>query len=91
MAAFTTENALLLIDFINEIVHPDGRLAGKGYADFDARHGALARAGRWSDAAAAFDPLGDDAAARTYAAKCRALAAAGPDAAWDGVWNLTEK
>ena len=52
---------------------------------------ALARAGRWSDAAAAFDPLGDDAAARTYAAKCRALAAAGPDAAWDGVWNLTEK
>ena len=46
MAAFTTENALLLIDFINEIVHPDGKLAGKGYADFDARHGALARAGR---------------------------------------------
>ncbi len=51
----------------------------------------LARAGRWGDAAAAFEKLGDDAAARTYAAKCRALAAAGPGAAWDGIWNLTEK
>ncbi|HRT04422.1 MAG TPA: adenylate/guanylate cyclase domain-containing protein [Kiritimatiellia bacterium] len=51
----------------------------------------LARAGRWSDAAAAFEKLGDDAAARTYAAKCRELAAAGPGAAWDGIWNLTEK
>ena len=51
----------------------------------------LVRAGRWADAAAAFDQLGDDAAARTYAAKCRALASAGPGAAWDGIWNLTEK
>ena len=26
--------ALLLIDYINEIVHKDGKLAAKGYADF---------------------------------------------------------
>ena len=35
----STSNALVLIDFINEIVHPDGKLSGKGYADFIARHG----------------------------------------------------
>ena len=35
--------------------------------------------------------LWDDAAAKTYAKKCRELAAAGPGAAWDGIWNLTEK
>ena len=29
MAATASENALLLIDFINEIVHPDGKVAGK--------------------------------------------------------------
>ncbi len=52
---------------------------------------AQARAGRWAEAAAAFERLGDEAAARTYAAKCRALAAAGSAAAWDGIWNLTEK
>jgi len=43
MAATASENALLLIDFINEIVHPDGKVAGKGYADFDTRHGSLDR------------------------------------------------
>ena len=52
---------------------------------------ALVRASRWAEAAAAFEALQDDAAARTYAAKCRALAAAGAGAAWDGIWNLTEK
>jgi nicotinamidase-related amidase len=36
-------NALLLIDFINDIVDPAGKLAGKGYADFAARHGTLKR------------------------------------------------
>ena len=51
---------------------------------------AQARAGRWAEAAEAFAKL-DEAAAQTYAAKCRALAAAGPAAAWDGIWNLTEK
>ena len=51
---------------------------------------AQARAGRWAEAAEAFGKL-DEAAAKTYAAKCRALAAAGPGAAWDGIWNLTEK
>lgn len=49
------------------------------------------RASRWAEAAAAFEALQDDPAAKTYAAKCRALAAAGPGAAWDGIWNLTEK
>lgn len=29
-----SKKALILIDFINEIVHPDGKLAGKGYPDF---------------------------------------------------------
>lgn len=52
---------------------------------------AQARAGRWTEAAEAFEKLGDEAAAKTYAAKCRALAATGPDATWDGIWNLTEK
>ncbi len=45
MAATASDNALLLIDFINEIVHPDGKVAGKGYADFDARNCSLDRAG----------------------------------------------
>jgi nicotinamidase-related amidase len=36
-------NALLLIDFINDIVAADGKLAAKGYADFAARHGTLER------------------------------------------------
>ena len=52
---------------------------------------AQVRAGCWDGAAAEFEKIGDDAAAKTYAAKCRALAAAGPGAAWDGIWTLTEK
>lgn len=52
---------------------------------------AQAKAGRWAEAAEAFGKLGDDAASKTYAAKCRALASAGTGAAWDGIWNLTEK
>lgn len=52
---------------------------------------AQVRAGRWIEAAEAFEKLGDEAAAKTYAAKCSVLAAAGPDAAWDGIWSLTEK
>lgn len=35
--------AIILIDFINDIVHPDGKLAAKGYADFVARHATLDR------------------------------------------------
>lgn len=35
------KKALLLIDFINEIVHPEGKLSGKGYADFIAKHHTL--------------------------------------------------
>lgn len=45
MASFVSENALLLIDFINEIVHTNGKISGKGYADFDTRHGTLNRVG----------------------------------------------
>lgn len=43
LASKSSRSAIVLIDFINEIVHPDGKLAGKGYADFLARHGTLAR------------------------------------------------
>ena len=35
--------AYLFIDFINDIVHPDGKIAGKGYASFDSEFGALDR------------------------------------------------
>jgi nicotinamidase-related amidase len=35
-------NALVCIDFINEIVGPSGKLAGKGYLDFVTRHNTLA-------------------------------------------------
>jgi nicotinamidase-related amidase len=35
--------ALILIDFINDIVSADGKLAGKGYTAFAARHGTLDR------------------------------------------------
>ncbi|MBI4996899.1 MAG: cysteine hydrolase [Rhodocyclales bacterium] len=43
MATTSPSRALVLIDFINEIVDPDGKLAGKGYSDFIARHGTLDR------------------------------------------------
>jgi len=33
------KRALLVIDFINDIVDPTGKLAGKGYANFIAEHG----------------------------------------------------
>ena|SRR6185503_10103946 len=36
------KRALLAIDFINEIVDPNGKLAGKGYANFIAEHGTFA-------------------------------------------------
>ena len=68
----------------------EGETAGGAEQAFTAAL-ALVRAGRWNEAAAAFEALKDDAAAQTYAAKCRALAAAGAGAAWDGIWNLTEK
>ena len=35
------KKALVCIDFINEIVHPDGKLAGKGYASFIKDHDTL--------------------------------------------------
>ena len=53
---------------------------------------ALAQARRWAEAAQAFTAIAtDDPVAKKYATKCDALAAAGPNATWDGVWSLTEK
>jgi nicotinamidase-related amidase len=46
MAAFFADTAVLFIDFINELVDPKGKLAGKGYADFEQRHGTLDRVDR---------------------------------------------
>jgi nicotinamidase-related amidase len=40
------ENALLLLDFINDIIAADGKLAAKGNAAFAARHGTLDRVPR---------------------------------------------
>jgi nicotinamidase-related amidase len=37
------QQALILIDLINELVSPEGKLSGKGYTDFAARHGTLNR------------------------------------------------
>jgi nicotinamidase-related amidase len=37
------QQALVLIDLINELVAPEGKLSGKGYGDFAARHGTLNR------------------------------------------------
>lgn len=34
----SSNQALILIDYINEIVHPDGKLSGKGYSAFIDRH-----------------------------------------------------
>jgi len=40
------KKALIIMDFINEIVHPDGKFKGKGYADFATRHDTLAKVNR---------------------------------------------
>lgn len=37
----SSSTALVLIDLINEIVSPNGKLAGKGYADFQERYKSL--------------------------------------------------
>ena len=52
---------------------------------------ALAQTQRWAEAAQAFAAIAADPAAKNYASKCAELHAAGANAAWDGVWNLTEK
>jgi ureidoacrylate peracid hydrolase len=41
MNANSTRKALVCIDFINDIVHPEGKLAKKGYADFVDRRSTL--------------------------------------------------
>lgn len=40
------QQALVLIDLINELIAPEGKLSGKGYADFAERHGSLERVER---------------------------------------------
>ena len=51
---------------------------------------AMGADGRWHEAAEVFASLEHDAAARAYLVRCRELP--GQDgAAWDGIWNLTEK
>ena len=53
---------------------------------------ALARAGRWKEAAQAFSALGDEPAARHHADRCATLAAEhAPADVWDAIWNLTQK
>ncbi len=37
------QQALVLIDLINELIAPEGKLSGKGYADFAQRHDSLSR------------------------------------------------
>lgn len=37
------QQALVLIDLINELIAPAGKLSGKGYADFATRHATLQR------------------------------------------------
>lgn len=43
--------ALILIDLINELIAPEGKLSAKGYAEFAARHGTLERIPRLLQAA----------------------------------------
>jgi nicotinamidase-related amidase len=38
--------ALVLIDFINELIAPEGKLSGKGYSEFAERHGTLNKVAR---------------------------------------------
>ncbi len=45
-----SRTALLCIDYINDIVHEDGKVSGKGYADFVARHGTLEAVGKLQEA-----------------------------------------
>jgi nicotinamidase-related amidase len=44
--ALPMPQALVLIDLINELIAPQGKLSGKGYADFAERHGSLIRVAR---------------------------------------------
>lgn len=41
MSNQSKSTAIVLVDFINEIVDPKGKLAGKGYAVFTDKHGTL--------------------------------------------------
>lgn len=50
-------NALVLLDYINEIVDPNGKLAAKGYADFINTHGVYDSLQKHIDAAEASHDL----------------------------------
>jgi nicotinamidase-related amidase len=41
MNSHPQKSALVIIDYINEIIDPKGKLAGKGYAAFDEKHKTL--------------------------------------------------
>ena len=41
--------ALLCLDFENDVVHPDGKVSGKGYAAYNAEHNSLATLRRVQD------------------------------------------
>lgn len=43
MTRILPASAVLVIDFINEMIHPDGKLSGKGYAEYCRRHDTVAR------------------------------------------------
>jgi adenylate cyclase len=50
----------------------------------------LCAQGQWRAALSVFEGLPHDPVAAVYARRCRQLAET-PGAAWDGIWNLTEK
>ncbi len=74
---------------VHEIVGMAGEARPAWMAEFD-RGLRSCRAGDWAAALAAFGRCPGDPPARMYAERCRKLLA-DPSAAWDAVWNLTEK
>jgi len=61
-----------------------------GEWDLFARGRDLCYRGAWKEALGILEELKDDTPSRVYAERCRKLLAE-PGAAWDGIWNLTEK
>lgn len=58
--------------------------------DLFARGRDLCYRGAWKEALGILEELKDDPPSCVYAERCRKLLAE-PEAAWDGIWNLTEK
>jgi adenylate cyclase len=68
---------------------PDGSFHGAQLEAFQ-RGLACCYGCRWAEALKVFSTLDTDPAAEIYARRCRELLE-DPTAAWDGVWNLTQK